>query len=120
MDDAGTGEVEVSYGTKVLKLAVAASIWHVTNLEEMNRAGLFHPTRFDLDKTIWLPWAEEFFIPGKGKIDPILGSLSQYMIRKLQEQYAYKQHYQQLRLGLDEQASSTSGGCDNEADPEAK
>jgi hypothetical protein len=107
MDDTGAGEVEVVYGTKVLKLERRSLDLHVTNVQEMNRAGLFHPTRFDLDKTIWLPWAEEFFVPGAGKVDPILGSLSPYMIRKLQEQYAYKQHFKQLKLGLGEKPQPT-------------
>jgi hypothetical protein len=102
MDDTGEGEVEVVYGTKVLKLGRRSLDLHVTNVQEMNWAGLFHPTRFDLDKAVWLPWAEEFFVPGKGKVDPILGALSPYMIQKLQEQYAYKQHFQQLRLELEE------------------
>lgn len=102
MDDTGLGDVEVVYGTRVLKLGLRSLDLHVTNLQEMNWAGLFHPTRFDLDKSVWLPWAEEFFVPCKGKVDPIMGSLSPYMIQKLQEQYAYKQHFKQLRLEFEQ------------------
>lgn len=93
MDDTGGGEVEVVYGTRVIKPRERRLDLHVTNVAEMDWAGLFHPTRFDLDKQIWLPWAEEFFVVPKGKVTPVLGSLSSYMVRKLQEQYAYKQHY---------------------------
>lgn len=92
-DDTGNGEIELVYGTKVLKFVRRSLDFHVSNVEEMDWAGLYHPTRFDLDKTVWLPWATEFFCPPKGKISPVLGSLSSYMVRKLQEQYAYKQFY---------------------------
>jgi hypothetical protein len=109
MDDTGGGEVEVVYGTTVLKLRERPFDLHVTNVAEMDWAGLFNPTRFDLDRTIWLPWAEEFFLAPKGKISPVLGSLSGYMVRKLQEQYAYKQHFlarlAQIEVAEDEDES---------------
>jgi hypothetical protein len=92
MDDTGGGEVEVVYGTSVMKIGGRRFDLHVSNVAEMDWAGLFHPTRFDLDQRVWLPWAEEFFLVPKGKVSPVVGSLSPYMVRKLQEQYAYKQH----------------------------
>ena len=109
MDDTGAGEVEVVYGTRVLKPRERPLDLHVTNVAEMDWAGLFHPTRFDLDKQIWLPWAEEFFVVPKGKVTPVLGSLSGYMVRKLQEQYAYKQHlYAQVEAEMEAQAADAA------------
>lgn len=113
-DDDGTGEVEVIYGTRILKRERRPFDLVIMNVAEMNWAGLYYPTRFDLDDRIWLPWAEEFFVVPAGKHSPVLGALSPYMIRKLQEQYAYKQHFEQLRLELpsDEQPTGRDDPTD--------
>jgi hypothetical protein len=55
------GEVYVMYGTTQLKLDKRRNDLFVTNYNEMYEAGLHKATRFDLDKVLWLPWAEEFF-----------------------------------------------------------
>jgi hypothetical protein len=118
-DDDGTGELEVVYGTRVLKMDRRPFDLHVMNVAEMNWAGLYYPTRFDLDNRIWLPWAEEFFVIPARKQSPVLGALSPYMVRKLQEQYAYKQQYEQLRLELEERQKKDGPDGDEESQPDA-
>lgn len=67
--------VEVTYGTSQLKLDVRQHDLIISNAEEMSLAGLPQATRFDLDKTRWLPWAKEFFTPREGTKVPIVGHL---------------------------------------------
>jgi hypothetical protein len=75
--------VEVTFGTSknvhedYLDLIIA-------NLDEMNFAGLFQNTRFKLDKTRKLPWAEEFFVAPEGKKSPIIGHLGPTSIAQLE------------------------------------
>ncbi len=70
--------VHVIYGTSKLKLGKRRFDFYVTNYQDMHDAGLFQATRFDLDLHLWLPWAEEFFIPPSAKYEnPAIGSLSE-------------------------------------------
>jgi hypothetical protein len=56
----------------------------IANVDDMNMAGLFQNTRFKLDKTRKLPWAEEFFTPPAGKQTPVIGHLSSTSIAQLE------------------------------------
>jgi hypothetical protein len=55
------GEVRVVYGSTNLKSFKRQNDLYVVNYKEMYEAGLHKATRFDLDKVLWLPWADEFF-----------------------------------------------------------
>jgi hypothetical protein len=49
----------------------------ISNLSEMDCAGLYYATRFKLDKCRNLPWCVEFFVPPPGKVSSIIGKLGQ-------------------------------------------
>ena len=49
----------------------------ISNLSEMDCAGLYYATRFKLDKFRILPWCSEFFAPPPGKSSAIIGKLGQ-------------------------------------------
>lgn len=69
--------IEVTYGTSNLKVETRGDIdLLLANATELARMGLSQPTRFDLDRTATLPWAEEFFVAREGYQTPIIGHLS--------------------------------------------
>lgn len=74
-DDRTKLAVEVSYGTSQLRSDERPYDLVIANAEEMAAAGLPQATRFDLDKTVRLPWAREFFVPRDGARTPIIGHL---------------------------------------------
>lgn len=77
-------EVRVAYGTSNLKLATRKNDLFVQNYEDMSVAGLYQATRFDLDNIIWLPWAEEWFVPvGRQYSSPVMGRLPEHHRRIL-------------------------------------
>jgi hypothetical protein len=75
--------VEVTFGTSKNVHETSLDLI-IANLEEMNVAGLFQNTRFKLDKTRKLPWAEEFFVAPEGKKSPIIGHLGSTSIAQLE------------------------------------
>lgn len=90
-DDEGNPWVEVAYGTSADPFARGFQNFAVTNTGEMNLAGLHRATRFRLDRTETLPWAAEYFGPRLGFQTPVMGRLSQHMIKLLHVQMAYYQ-----------------------------
>ncbi len=69
-------EIEVTYGTSKTKSFERPLDLIIANAAELNAMGLPQATRFDLDRTIWLPWAEEWFTPRTHGQSPIIGSLT--------------------------------------------
>jgi hypothetical protein len=77
-------EVNVIYGTSVLKMDKRPHDFFVTNFQDKDEAGLYQASRFDLDKILWLPWAKEFFVsPGRLYPTPVMGSLPDHLRRIL-------------------------------------
>lgn len=71
------GAVEIAFGTTRLKPLERPFDLQIQNSEALDHCGLPCATRFDLDRTIWLPWASEFFTPREGYTSPVSGSLSE-------------------------------------------
>lgn len=70
--------VHVIFGTSNLKKESRRYDFFVENMRDMDEAGLFQATRFDLDKHLWLPWAAEFFAPPNANYqNPAIGHLSE-------------------------------------------
>lgn len=65
--------IEVTYGTT--KLKDRPFDLHVQNSERIDHCGLERATRFDLDRTLFLPWCAEYFRPAAGRTQVILGHL---------------------------------------------
>jgi len=66
--------VNITYGTSRIKENRTLDL-QIQNCRSLDECGLEKATRFDLDKTIWLPWAKEFFRPPARYSGPILGHL---------------------------------------------
>ena len=80
-----TPEVRVMYGTSRLKREERPFDFFVTNFRDMEEAGLYQATRFDFDRRLWLPWAEEFFAPPNAKYrNPAIGHLSTNSMKLLE------------------------------------
>lgn len=67
--------IEITYGTTKLKGKDRPFDLHIQNFACIEACGLQRATRFDLDRTIWLPWIAEFFAPMEGYKDIRVGSL---------------------------------------------
>lgn len=89
--DDGTGDVEVVYGTSTLKLDSRPYDLIISKMSEMNACGLYRATRFDLDKSVWLPWNTDWFEIRPDFFSPVIGKLTQEAIKLLQVTLAYKQ-----------------------------
>jgi len=50
--------------------------------DDLDRIGLVHPTRFDLDNRALLPWSSEFFGVWSGHRTPRVGTLTEKHIRE--------------------------------------
>lgn len=68
--------VRVLYGTSNPKFGKRPYDFFVCNMTEMEEAGLFYPTRFDMDNRLWLPWSPDYFTPAEGYSCPRIGHLS--------------------------------------------
>lgn len=68
--------MRICFGTSNLKTDSRPFDFFVTNMNEMNIAGLFQATRFDLDRILWMPWSTEFFRKPHAKPSPVIGHLS--------------------------------------------
>lgn len=76
--------VEVTYGTSKLKGLDRQLDLHIQNLSCIEACGLERATRFDLDRVIWVPWAEEYFAPPPGYSRTIIGSLDPNSMMQLE------------------------------------
>ena len=88
------GEVEVVYGTTTLKLDKRFYDLIVSKMSEMDACGLYRATRFDLDQTVWLPWNTDWFEVRSGFFSPVIGKLTDSMIRWLEVSMSYKKRAQ--------------------------
>ena len=73
--------VEVCYGTSKLKKASFPLDLFIENAERLTALGLAQATRFELDRTVYLPWAKEFFAHKDGVL--IIGRLGDREILRL-------------------------------------
>lgn len=76
--------VEVTYGSSKLKADARPLDLILSNATHLAQMGLAQATRFDLDLTVTLPWASEFFEPRPGHATPIIGHLNQESIAQLE------------------------------------
>lgn len=76
--------VEVCYGTSQLKKDRFPLDLFIENAAQLNLLGLPQATRFELDRTLQLPWASEFFGPRDGTKSPIIGRLTQDEVSQLE------------------------------------
>ena len=77
-------EVEITYGTTKLRSQENPLDLILSNNADMNEMGLPSATRFALDRTIWLPWAAEFFAPLRGLKNIIIGRLNANSLAQLE------------------------------------
>ena len=81
----GKPMVRVSFGTSQLEGKKPPDHLIIRNVTDMNEAGLYRTTAFDLDKTRWLPWCREFFDQRSLEYSsPVVGRLSADMRHVLQ------------------------------------
>lgn len=91
--------VEVTFGTTKIKKLERPFDLQIHNIAAMDHAGLPSATRFDLDRTIWLPWASEYFTPRKGYNSPISGGLDEMTQMQLEAlKVARRIHHEKLNL----------------------
>lgn len=81
--DHAFARVEVCYGTSQLKKDRYPFDLFIENASQLTLLGLSQATRFELDRTLWLPWASEFFVSKDGPKTPIIGRLSDQEIGQL-------------------------------------
>ena len=77
-------QVEVTFGTSNTKSDERLYDLIVSNASERAVMGLAQATRFDLDRTVRLPWAKDFFQPHDGHNTPIIGHLTPAAIAQLE------------------------------------
>lgn len=82
--DGKRAQVEVCYGTSKKSPDSNPLDLHVTNLAEMNIAGLPQATCFVLERCIWLPWAGEFFERREDGTGPVIGELGTQTLMQLE------------------------------------
>ena len=110
-DQDGNPWVEVVYGTSRDPYSNSLVHFSIVTLAEMNICGLKQATRFDLNRTMKLPWSREFFECLPGKPTPIIGHMPGYEVKKLQTQIAYLQQ----KIAEYEQENSEDCSPDSEA-----
>jgi hypothetical protein len=76
--------IEVCYGTSQLKKDRFPLDLFIENAAQLNLLGLPQATRFEIDRTLQLPWAKEFFEPRDGAKTPIIGRLTQDEVAQLE------------------------------------
>jgi hypothetical protein len=69
-DADGSCWVAAFYGTSKLRMHEERDQIDalVMNVEEMSRMGLRCATRFDLDRPMWMPWTDEYFVESKANV----------------------------------------------------
>lgn len=90
-DQEGNPWAEVAYGTSVDPLRASLAHFTVSKVSEMDECGLYYATRFRLDRTMQLPFTDEFFEIRPDRTSPVIGRLTEYGIKLLQMQMAYYQ-----------------------------
>jgi hypothetical protein len=93
INDDGTAEVEVVYGTTNLKLHTRLFDLVVSKASEMDACGLYRATRFDLDQTVWLPWNTDWFEIRSDFNSPTIGKLTSEARKMMQIVQSYKARY---------------------------
>ncbi len=71
----GNTFVEVAYGTSNARRYSEQDLW-IANYNDMREAGLPQATIFILDRTVILPWSEEWFSKRPDVSGPVVGHLS--------------------------------------------
>ena len=69
------GSVEVAFGTSRRIDRLYRGEVLISSPSGIGAAGLDYPTKFDLLRTVRLPWAEEFFAVKPGNSSLVMGSL---------------------------------------------
>lgn len=90
-DDEGRPWVEVVFGTSKGIYRTGLQYFTIAKVSELDACGLFRPTRFCLDRSVGLPYTEEFFEVRPDCHTPVIGRLTEYGIRLLQMQISYLQ-----------------------------
>jgi hypothetical protein len=90
----GNPHVDVGFGTSVDPFRTSLADFTISKMSEMDACGLYYATRFRLDRTLILPYTDEFFEIRQDTQSPIIGHLTEYGIKLLQMQMAYYQAYQ--------------------------
>ena len=67
--------VEVAFGTSKKTSRRFKGEFLIASPSGMQAAGLDFPTKFDLARTVRLPWAREFFLVKPGKSHLVMGAL---------------------------------------------
>lgn len=91
IDQDGNPHVEVAFGTSKDPCRTSLSDFTISKMSEMDACGLWYATRFRLDRTMVLPYTDEFFEVRSDCRSPVIGQLTEYAIRLLQVQMAYYQ-----------------------------
>ena len=76
--------VEVCYGTSKLKKSMYPYDLFIENAAQLTLLGLSQATRFELERTVFLPWAKEFFECRDGSKTPVIVHLSDSEIGQLE------------------------------------
>lgn len=77
-------QIEVTYGTSKLKQDARLLDLIIANATDLAEMQLPQATRFDLDVTLTLPWASEFFEPRPGQSSPIISHLNHAAVSQLE------------------------------------
>ncbi len=67
--------VEVAFGASKKTGRLYRGAFSIASPSGMRAAGFEAPTKFDLARTVWLPWTREFFTSKPGRTRLILASL---------------------------------------------
>ncbi len=90
-DQEGNPWVELAFGTSKNPNRLHPLNFTVSKLSDMDACGLYYATRFDLQRTMTLPFTDEFFEVRFGFHSPTIGRLTDYQIKLLQMQIAFYQ-----------------------------
>lgn len=85
--------VEVTYGTSNTKNDTRLLDLIIQNATDLAEMGLPQATRFDLDRTVILPWSAEFFEPRAGYETPIIGHLNHSAVAQLEALKVLRRRY---------------------------
>jgi hypothetical protein len=78
--------VEVTYGTTKMSILDRSHRGDliIANVSEIEKSGLPRGTRFAIGRTLWLPWAKEFFAPKDEGGSIVIGHLPSQSQMQLQ------------------------------------
>lgn len=75
--DGTMAAIEVTFGTSRIRHTEHPFDLIIENSIALDECGLPCATRFNLDRTIWLPWAREYFSAREGYTHPVTGALNE-------------------------------------------